>query len=33
MCLGVPGKILEIYEVESLKMGKIQAVRRDHGLA
>lgn len=23
MCLGVPGKILEIYEVESLKMGKV----------
>ena len=23
MCLGVPGKIVEIYEVEGLKMGKI----------
>jgi hydrogenase expression/formation protein HypC len=23
MCLGVPGKIQEIYEVESLKMGKV----------
>ncbi len=23
MCLGVPGKILEIYEIESLKMGKV----------
>lgn len=23
MCLGVPGKILEIYEFESLKMGKV----------
>ena len=23
MCLGVPGKILEIYEVETLKMGKV----------
>ena len=23
MCLGVPGKILEIYEAESLKMGKV----------
>ena len=23
MCLGVPGKILEIYEVESLKMSKV----------
>lgn len=23
MCLGVPGKILEIYESESLKMGKV----------
>jgi hydrogenase expression/formation protein HypC len=23
MCLGVPGKILEIYEGESLKMGKV----------
>jgi hydrogenase expression/formation protein HypC len=24
MCLGVPGKIVEIYEVEGLKMGKIE---------
>jgi len=23
MCLGVPGKILEIYKIESLKMGKV----------
>ncbi len=23
MCLGVPGKIIEIYEVSGLKMGKI----------
>ena len=23
MCLGVPGKIIEIYEVEGLRMGKI----------
>jgi hydrogenase expression/formation protein HypC len=23
MCLAVPGKILEIYEVETLKMGKV----------
>jgi len=23
MCLGVPGKILEIYETDGLKMGKI----------
>jgi hydrogenase expression/formation protein HypC len=23
MCLGVPGKIVEIYEVEGLKMGKV----------
>jgi hydrogenase expression/formation protein HypC len=23
MCLGVPGKILEIYKAESLKMGKV----------
>jgi len=23
MCLGVPGKIIEIYEVNGLKMGKI----------
>jgi hydrogenase expression/formation protein HypC len=23
MCLGVPGKIVEIYEVNGLKMGKI----------
>lgn len=23
MCLGVPGKIIEIYKVESLKMGKV----------
>ena len=23
MCLGVPGKIIEIYETEGLKMGKI----------
>lgn len=24
MCLGVPGKILEVYEVENLRMAKIQ---------
>ena len=23
MCLGVPGKVIEIYETEGLKMGKI----------
>ncbi len=23
MCLGVPGKIVEIYDVEGLKMGKV----------
>ena len=23
MCLGVPGKVIEIYEIEGLKMGKI----------
>ena len=23
MCLGVPGKIIEIYEKESMKMGKV----------
>ncbi len=23
MCLGVPGKIIEIYEVNGLKMGKV----------
>ena len=23
MCLGVPGKIIEVYEVDGLKMGKI----------
>jgi len=23
MCLGVPGKIIEIYEVEKTKMGKV----------
>ncbi len=23
MCLGVPGKIMEIYEVDSLRMGKV----------
>ncbi|HEY70674.1 MAG TPA: HypC/HybG/HupF family hydrogenase formation chaperone [Anaerolineae bacterium] len=23
MCLGIPGKIIEIYEAEGLKMGKI----------
>lgn len=23
MCLGVPGKVVEIYETEGLKMGKI----------
>ncbi len=23
MCLGVPGKIIEIYEVSGLKMGKV----------
>lgn len=23
MCLGIPGKIVEIYEVNGLKMGKI----------
>ena len=23
MCLGVPGKILEIYEVNNMKMGKV----------
>ena len=23
MCLGVPGKIIEIYEAEGLKMGKV----------
>jgi hydrogenase expression/formation protein HypC len=23
MCLGVPGKIVEIYEAEGLKMGKV----------
>jgi len=23
MCLGVPGKIIELYEVDGLKMGKI----------
>lgn len=23
MCLGIPGKIVEIYEVDDLKMGKV----------
>jgi hydrogenase expression/formation protein HypC len=23
MCLGVPGKIIEVYEAEGLKMGKV----------
>ena len=23
MCLGVPGKIIEVYEVDNLKMGKV----------
>ena len=23
MCLGVPGKVIEIYDIEGLKMGKI----------
>lgn len=23
MCLGIPGKIVEIYELEGLKMGKV----------
>ena len=23
MCLGIPGKIVEIYEADSLKMGKV----------
>jgi hydrogenase expression/formation protein HypC len=31
MCLGVPGKIVEIYEAEGIKMGKIDfgGVRRE----
>ncbi len=24
MCLGIPGKVLEIYEKNSLKLGKVQ---------
>lgn len=24
MCLGIPGKVIEMYEVNGLKMGKIQ---------
>ena len=23
MCLGVPGKVIEIYEIDGLKMGKV----------
>lgn len=35
MCLGVPGKVVEIYEREGLKMGKIDfgGVKREACLA
>ena len=35
MCLGVPGKVIEIYDTEGLKMGKIDfgGVVREAGLA
>lgn len=35
MCLGVPGKVVEIYETEGLKMGKIDfgGVKREACLA
>lgn len=35
MCLGVPGKIIEIYETDGLRMGKIDfgGVRREACLA
>ncbi|MCB8920880.1 MAG: HypC/HybG/HupF family hydrogenase formation chaperone [Ardenticatenaceae bacterium] len=35
MCLGVPGKIVEIYEVGGLKMGKVDfgGVKREACLA
>jgi hydrogenase expression/formation protein HypC len=35
MCLGIPGKIIEIYETNGLKMGKVDfdGVRREACLA